>query len=167
MTIRMHYSNAVNSNIYSLFEGLLIVWQFERWKLFSYKRLFYLLLVIIAACWYAEVFIISSIHRFSSYFIITSSFITVMLSISMMNKILIDQEPPLQLNPVFLICICFIALYTYNALLEIFWIYGLGSSSSFRLYIYRIFYFINLLTNLTYALALLWIPKKREFIVLS
>ena len=164
---KIYQSNAVSINIYSLLEGLIITWQFKRWGLFRRKTLFYFLFILLPAVWCFEVFYLSSLFEFTSYFIIVNCLVIVLLSISMINKLLVTDSAPLLTNSIFLICMCFITLYTYNALIEVFWIYGLDASRSFRLYIYRIFYFINLLTNLTYALAVLWIPKKREFIVLS
>jgi hypothetical protein len=87
-----------------------------------------------------------------------------MMSISMVNHLLVFKHSSLYTKPILLICFCFTLFYTYNSLIEIFWIWGLDASRSFRLNIFRILYYINLLTNLAYALAIIWVPRKREFL---
>jgi hypothetical protein len=164
IVIRNHHSNAINTNIYSLLEGILIVWQFERWKLFK-KCTLYILITLILTCWCIEIFLISNGNSFVSYFIIISSFIIITLSTNMINKLLLDQKPLLT-NSLFLICICFIIAYTYNAIAEIFWMENFNLDPAFSRFVYRVFCVVNLLTNLTYVLAVLWIPRKRIFIVL-
>jgi hypothetical protein len=166
LVVQKGYSNAINTNIYSLLEGILIVWQFERWKLFK-RRTFYLLLTIIVTCWCLEILSLSTYRSFVSFFIVMSSFMIVLLSISMINKLLFTTNLFLLTNSLFLICICFATVYTYNTIAEIFWMKSFDSDPVFSRFVYRIFCLINLLTNLTYALAILWIPRKRRFIVLS
>src|SRR5437763_15651547 len=62
-----HHSNAVNSNIYILLEGIFLLWQFDRWGNFSQKKqffFFYLLLFLLV--WLVENFYISRIQFFNS-----------------------------------------------------------------------------------------------------
>jgi hypothetical protein len=42
-----------------------------------------------------------------------------------------------------------------------FWIYGLTNSRNFLATIYLIMFYVNLFANLTFAVGLLWIPKKQ------
>lgn len=83
----------------------------------------------------------------------------------MINRIIITERKSLIRNPVFIICLAFIIYFTYKVLLEIFWLYGLNSSREFRVEVYNIFKYINLFANLIYALAILWIPRKREYML--
>jgi len=160
------FSNAVVTNIYVLFEAFLITWQFKKWGLFNKanKWLFTFLLIFLSV-WVIENFIISNIMKFSSYFRIVYSFALVLMSISMINRIIITERKSLIRNPVFIICLAFIIYFTYKVLLEIFWLYGLNSSREFRVEVYNIFKYINLFANLIYALAILWIPRKREYML--
>lgn len=161
---RVFHSNAINNNIYVLLESFLITWQFHEWKLFSrLKSLYIVLLCIFSATWIVENFIISKISYFSSYFRILYSFVIVLMSISLLNFLLVRERKSLLLNPVFLICATFVVYYTYKVLVEAFWVYGLNSSKEFRVQIYEIFVFINLFSNLTYTLAVLWMPTKQRF----
>jgi hypothetical protein len=165
--IRNGQTNAINANIYSLAESILIAWQFRKWALFNKKKkLFYLMISLYLVVWVSENVIVFSMTRFSSYFNIIYGFTTVMMSISMLNYLLVFQRDLLITRPIMLICFCFCVFYTYTALIEIFWIWGLDASTNFKSNIYRILYFVNLVTNLTYAFAIIWVPKKREFMVL-
>jgi len=159
---KITHSNAVNSNIYGLLESFLITWQFYTWKLFHrFKPLFTIILCLLAAVWIVENFIISSITSFNSYFIIIYSFIIVLMSISVLNMLLVRERKFLLTNPIFLLCITFIIYYTYNALVETFWVYG--ASKEFRIRIHRIEEFMNVFANIVYSLAIIWMPTKHRF----
>jgi hypothetical protein len=158
------HTNAVNSNIYVLLESLLLVWQFRKWGLFErYKIIFSGLLAVLVLAWAFENFIFSSIFRFSSWFRIFYSFIIVLLSISLLNRLILREKGFLLKNPIAMICLTFIVYYTYKILVEIFWVYGLNENSIFRSKVYFILNYINLFSNLIYALAVLWMPTKHRF----
>lgn len=166
--VQHHQSNAVNANVYVLLESLIIVWQFHKWKLFGQNAPYAVILMsIYILVWIADNFILSRIIYFNSYFRILYSFVTVLLSISMVNKLIFSESKTLLRSPIFLIMIAFIVYYTYKVLVEAFWIYGLNSSDHFRISVYNILHVINLISNLLYALAVVWIPKKKEFLRLS
>ena len=162
--VSLHFYNIINNSIYYLLESILILWQFNRWNLFrQHKKFFNALVVIFLILWFINCIFISHFKAFPSYFSIVYSFVIVLMSVNMLNSLLIRENQQLFRNPVFLICIGFIIFFTYNTLVEIFWLYGLASSKSFRLYIFNILSYINLLSNLIYALAILWMPRKQEF----
>ena len=69
--------------------------------------------------------------------------------------------------PVFLISIGFIIYFTYEILVEAFSLYGLNNSLEFQKNVYMILTYLNLFVNLLYALAILWIPRKRVHMLLS
>lgn len=167
VSIDLFKSNAVTSNIYVLVESLLILWFFKNLRLGrkNNKRFHFVALLFIAV-WITDNFFISRITRFSSYFRILYNFITVLMSIHMINRLILDERSGLIKNSVFLITIGFIVFFTYKILIEIFWVYGLNASRDFRVEVYRIMTYINLAINLIYALAVLWIPKKREYTLL-
>ena len=84
----------------------------------------------------------------------------------MINRLIPEERGKLVKNSIFLVAIGFIAFYTFNSLIEIFWVYGLNASKDFRAGVYRIMTYINLIVNLIYAIAVLWIPRKREYTLL-
>lgn len=161
------YSNAINNNIYVLAESFLILWLFKNWALFNnnIKSLVAILFMYIIA-WLCVNFIFFSIKSFSSYFNILYSLTTVLMSIHMINRLILEEKRKLIKSSIFLVAIGFIVFYTYNSLVEIFWVYGLNASKDFRIDVYRIMTYINLIVNLIYAIAVLWIPKKREYTLL-
>jgi hypothetical protein len=160
-------SNAFNNNVYVLLESLLILWQFRNWGLFERNRpLFYFLGVLFLSVWIIVNLIVFNINRFNSYFNIVYSLTVVFMSIQMINRLVLEEKSRLKKNAIFLISTGFIAFYTYNALIEIFWVYGLNSSRDFRVQVYRVMTWINLSVNFIYALAVLWMPRKREYTLL-
>jgi len=158
------HSTAVNGNIYVLCEALLLVFQFRKWGLFErYRFIYYALMALLGITWLLENLVIYNISQFSSWFRIEYSFILVLLSISILNRQILGDKGPLLKNPVALICMAFIIFYTYKVLFETFWLYGLSESRIFQSRIYMILNYINLFSNLIFALAVLWMPIKHRF----
>jgi hypothetical protein len=162
------YSNAVIYNLFSLLEAIIILWQFKKWGLFGIKtKLYYILVTVFLVTWFAEIVERGGLNQFVSFFIIGYATIIVFVSISIINSVVFKESTPLLLNSQFLICIGLIVYFTYMALIEIFWLYGLNRSSVFRIRVYDIFAFINLFTNLLFGFAALWIPMKRRYLLRS
>lgn len=155
-------SNYINSNLYVLIASLFLTRFFEKNGLFGKTRaVFYLILATYISVWLLEVLIFKDITEITSYFRILFSFITTLLSISMINSILISGTGEIKKDTIFMICLAFSFYFTYRVLVEAFWIYGLESSLSFQLLILNVSVFVNLFTNLIYALVLLWIPRRK------
>jgi hypothetical protein len=85
------------------------------------------------------------------------------MSIAVLNILLTRERKSLLSHPVFLFCISFIIYYFYKVLVEAFWVYGLNSGKGFRMRVYAILMYINAFTNIMYAIAILWIPKRQRF----
>ena len=113
--------------------------------------------------WLAENFFISKITYFGSYFRIMYAAVLSLMSINFINSIIVRERKSILLNASFLICAGFIVYYTYKVLLEAFWLYGLNDSSSFRINVYLILTYINLLLNIIFSFAVAWIPTKQRF----
>lgn len=157
-----HSSNAVNSNIYNLIESFLYVLLFKNLDLFTNRINYILLVSFLCATWLYENLVISKFAQFDSYFTIVYSLTIVLMSITMINRLIIKQMDLLT-NPSFLICTAFILYFTLAVLTEIFWLYGLNSSEDFRVNIYRIMGYINSSVNLIFVLSILWMHRKQEF----
>lgn len=164
--INQGFSNATNNNIYDLGESILILWFYRNLGLFAEKKSwFWTLMLLFGAVWLADNFYFSTIKVFNSYFIIFYCFVVVLMSIQLVNKILFKTGRIFR-NAQFIILVGIIILLTYKLLVEIFWVYGLNASRNFRLNVYVIMTYINLIANLIFALATLWIPRKREYTLL-
>jgi len=158
---RLHYTTAYNNNSYVLLEALLITWQFKNWGLFSRSRyLFIMLMLAIPMGWVIENLLVFRLSQVSSYFRISYSYLIVMMSINIMCSLIISYRDKLLRSSVFLICLGFVIYFTNKILFEAFWLYGLNAGSEFRNNVFIVLTWINLIVNLIYAVAVLWIPKK-------
>jgi len=164
LIIKSGHSNAVNFNIYMLVESFFFLWQFKNWKFFeNHKHSFSILLGVICFAWLLETVIIFKVTSFSSYFLITYSCMLSLMSINLLSRLILTERGSLLKNPVFIICIAFIIYYTFSVLSEAFWVYGLNESKDFRLNVSNISVFTNLLANLLYTFAIIWMPNKQRF----
>ena len=160
--IEKGHSNSINCNIYMLAECLLFSWQFLRWGLLK-RNFFRGLAILLVTVWSIEVLLFGSIFYLSSYFLVTYSFILSLLAIAMINRLLLRERGRLMKNPAFIICIAFVIYYTFSAIAEVFWSYGLGENMQFRIHVINISIVTNLIANLLYSFATLWIPTKQRF----
>ena len=157
-------TNVINSIIYDLCESLFLLWFFRNIQLFKRNRaLFFGLIVLFVGLWVVESFFSKQFgSQFNSYFTITYSCSIVLLSITAINKLLFEEREVVR-NPTFLICMGMVIFFTYKIVVEMFWLYGLRESRSFRINVLIILMCVNFLCNLIYALAILWMRKKRAF----
>jgi hypothetical protein len=168
VTARVWRNTTLNNNIYVLLEACLILWQFQKWGLFQRQKAFVpVLLLSFVTFWCVEIFVNYHYLYVASYFRIFYSFVIVLMSIHMINFIIVSESRSLLKNPIFLICIGFIIFFTYKILIEIFWVYGLNGSRDFRNNVYMIHSLINFFSNIIYALAALWVPRKQIFLMPS
>jgi hypothetical protein len=160
-------NTAPNNNLYVLGEALLIGWQFKNWGLFRfYKHAFaiYMLAVIFGWLWDTSFF--SQLHEINSGFRIVWSFLIVMMSIHINNKLIYHHRGKLLKSPIFFIGTGLIFYFTFKIFIEAFLLYGLEAGPAFYKSLFVILAWINLFTNLLFAYAILCIPKKIYYIEL-
>ena len=155
-------SNAINSNVFVLLEYLLILLQFYKWD-GSGTRNYYLIGCIGFLVWITDNFIINSITENNSLFRVFYSLTIVFFSINQLNKLIIYEKGNLVKNATFIICISFLFYYGCKAFVEAFNVVHLGLSYIFLWNLWIILYFVNVIANLIYAIAILCIPTKQEF----
>ncbi len=161
---RMGYHNTINNNIYVLVESLLFTWQFRNWGLFKRNKFgFHAILAIFVIFWLIECIVFKGIYLTTSYFRTVYSFVIVLMSINILNEKLLTERKNILRNPVFLICIGFVLYYTYKVIVGMFWMYGLRGSREFRMNVVWILIYINFISNLIYAFAVLCMPQKHRF----
>lgn len=158
------YSNAVNSNIFVLFDYLLILLQFYKWNSSGPLR-YFILAVIGLAVWITDNFLMNSIHQNNSVFRVFYSFMVLFFAIDKINSIIIFENLRISKNPMFLICTGFIFYYTLKACVESFNMFHHGLTAILLRKFWFILYIVNFITNLLFALAVLWIPKRQRFIL--
>ena len=103
-------------------------------------------------------------QTYCSYFNLAHSILMVFLAINMINNLIVREKELLK-HPVFWICIGVVVFFTYFILVEIFWIYGLSTNIQFGGKVYTILSWVNLICNLIYAMAILWMKKRQAFSV--
>lgn len=161
---RNGYTNAINNNIYVLAESILLTWQFYRWNLFRRnEKVFAFIIASYVVLWTIECLFTWRIVYTTTYFRVFYSFVIVLMSINYRIEPLRTEKKSILTNPIFLLRTGFLLYFTYKVIVQIFWLYGLGGSKAFRMNVVWILIFINLLTNLIYALAILWMPRKQRF----
>jgi hypothetical protein len=163
ITIKLYRTNAVPSHMYALVEALLIVWQFKCWGLFErHKKVYPVLLSIVVIVWSFDNIIRGRIATFDTYYAVILSFMIVLLSVQQVNKEVAQERSGILKNAIFQICIAFIIFFTYDTLVEIFYIYGLTINESFNNSLYDIMVYANILINILFTVAVLWIPRKQK-----
>ena len=155
-------NNAINSNVFVVLEYLLILFQFYKWN-GGDSRKYYFLACLGLIVWIADNFIINTITQNNSLFRSIYSLIIVFFSINQVNKIMIYEKGILIKNAMFIICITFLFYYGCKTFVEAFNVFHLGLSNLFLWNLWIILYFVNVIANVLYALALLCIPTKQEF----
>jgi hypothetical protein len=154
------YYNIINSTIYSFIEACLIIWLFFNFKLFKPGVLAGIMLIIFAAFVIEEFFI--RFQAFNSYSRIVKNFIIVLLSISMINKLLVEEKSVIVKNPIFILSICFILYFLMGIVVEAFFIYHLPFTVDFKKNILFILSIINVIINFIYAYVFLTLPVKKK-----
>jgi|LauGreDrversion4_2_1035121.scaffolds.fasta_scaffold75623_3 hypothetical protein len=160
--------NAVTSNIYFIIFCLLVLWQFQRWGLFSdVSKGFYLALAAFIVIWFVDTFIVGSLSAFNPYSRIINSMIIVLFSIQLLSSELLTSETSFWKNSRQLILVAYILLFTIKIITEIFWQFGWQLGDSFVFNIYISYQLINFVVNLLYVIATQWIPTNTRYSWLS
>lgn len=156
-------TNAVNGNIYVFLEAIVLLALFYQWEAMS-KKVLWGLIVASVAVWLCDNLVFGTIHRANGLFRLFYALIIVVLSIDQINVIVLYERRKLARNAKFLICCLFAFYYAFKATYEVFYFIPLKvMSKQFYMQLFWIFIYINLLTNLGYAIAALWIPRKQKF----
>jgi hypothetical protein len=151
-----------NCDLYYLLEPLLIFRIFQRWKLFKQEKLVYIFLYpFLIICWSLELYI-RDFSTYLPYFNIIYGFVIVIMSISMINKILLEDMSDLIENPAFMISCMFLVFFIYNIVHSVFWLPGLQQDYNFKWKVYTILNVINLICNFGYTAAILKIVKEHK-----
>lgn len=157
-------NNSINSNIYVLLEFVLLLYIFYLWNSGKLKQVYTSLLIGGLCIWIIDNILLHSLSERNSLFRVYYSFTVVLLSINHINKLFVFNRKNLFKNAMFLIYLTFIVYYSYKTFIEVFYIFHIHFSTYFYTRIVLFLLLINFVANLAYAIALLCIPKKQEFI---
>jgi hypothetical protein len=165
ISIQLYKSNIVVSNVFSLAEWLLIVWQFVAWGFFtkSKKGLGALCLVVVMV-WVTENIVFQNLNKnFSPYFSVLYYFIIVLMSVNIINYTIIYENKNLFRNARFLICLSFIIFFIYRLLFDWAWQYSQKMGyKDFNNLLTASFGYVNMLENVIFAFAILFFPTRKS-----
>jgi hypothetical protein len=153
-------------NVYTIIDFYLFFRLFYNWKLFgSSKRFFYLVTATAFIAWASTTFFAAGFFRPNYYFPVLYSFTLVFFSVTAFNKLIVHERGNILTNARFWICIGVIIFYTFFILINTtrLTVFHFRVSKSFQRSLQDINVYSNLLVNLMYAIAVLWIPRKKNF----
>lgn len=157
-------------NIFSIFDFMLFTWMFHNWGLFNFnKRKFCMVIGLGLACWTIVTFFVTGFRNINNPFLILYSFVLIAFSVTSFNKIVVQQRTNIFMNARFFICIGIMIFYSFFILTRATDLsFGpLSMSKSFKLSLQKIVVYTNLLANLLYAVAAIWVPRKKNISTLS
>lgn len=156
-------------NVYSFIDFFLFAWLFHNWRLFNRNRkTFTYIIAAYFIAWLVITFFIGSITTTNYYFRILYSFTLIFFSVSTFNKVVVNDRSSIFKNPKFWICLGIIIFYALYVLVCVtrYTVFKHHVSKEFKARLQEINVYSNLLVNLLYAVAVLWIPRKKNFTTL-
>lgn len=153
-------------NIYYLVDFYLFFWLFDNWKLFGHsKRRSSLIKIVAVLVWIVTTFLAGGIQAGNTYFPILYSFALVFFSVTTFNKFIVNERGNILKNARFWICLGLIIFYTFFIVTNsaITAVFNVQLSINLRHNVHEIGVYTNFLVNLMYAIAVLCIPRKKNF----
>jgi hypothetical protein len=156
-------------NLFSLVDCFLFTWLFYNWGLFNRSK--YVLAGIFTVffiAWFGITAFIDGFTKQNYYFRILYSFALIFFSVSTFNKMVVNERGSIFKNAKFWICVGIIIFYTFFILVCVtrLSLFSQTLSRDFRGNLQEINVYSNLLVNLLYAVAIIWIPRKKNFTTL-
>ncbi|WEK36553.1 MAG: hypothetical protein P0Y53_03490 [Candidatus Pseudobacter hemicellulosilyticus] len=157
-------------HVYGFLEFFLFARLFHNWGLFNrQKDVFYAVAGAGLAFCLGAVLLVHGLRELNYYFLIAYSFALIFFSVSSINKMVVHDRGNIFRNPQFIICLGIIIFYIFFILVNVTYLSGFREnreiSVSFRTNLQNINVYSNLLVNLLYAVAMIWIPRKQNFMM--
>lgn len=166
-----HPTGIVNAvNVFSLADFCLFAWLFHNLGLFNgNKKIFLLILIAAGIAWVYITFFVTRFSNINNPYLLLYSAALIFFSVTTFNKIVVHQRINIFTNARFWICIGIIIFYSFFILTRA---TDLSTgvlkhvSKSFKDNLQLINTYSNLLVNLLYAVAVIWIPRKKNITTL-
>jgi hypothetical protein len=156
----------VVSNSFNLVEFVLLIQLFSSLDKFNTtKNIYKILLVIGIVFWLVENLLLYRLIETSSAAHLFYSGILIYVSVNLINQEMVIERRSIFSNPNFIISCGVLILFTYSVLYEVPYLLKLSPTLGIYWIITYIFWIINILVYLLFAIALLWIPTRRKFIL--
>jgi len=156
---------SVTTSVYSFIDFWLFAWLFHNWGLFNRNKIVFAIIIgFFFAAWLTVVFV-TGITNPNYYFLILYSFALIFFSVTTFNKVVVHERGNIFSNAKFLICLGIIIFYTFFVVVcatELS-VFSQHISRVLRRNVFQINVYSNLLVNLLYAVAVIWIPRNKNF----
>jgi hypothetical protein len=159
----------VSFNIYAVAEFSLLTWIFHKWGLFNNKqKIFLSVIVVFLLSWFLSTLLTKCFYKRNHYFAIAYSFALIFFSISAFNKLVVQERKSMLRNPKFWICLGIVIFFSYFVISSSVRILIIPNKDNQEFFakLLDINVYSNLLVNLLYALAITWMPNKKNFTTL-
>src|SRR6478672_9084294 len=159
-------SNAVNNNVFYLIESQLLLWQFKCWNLYSDNKIMLTMLqaaFLVFWCWQNRG--LQKVQSFEPWFRSVTGVAIVIMCILTSNKLVISYDGRLWQSSCFLFCWGMILYFSTVIVIEVFLYLNTTLNSRLLDAIFKAGITVNVLANLLYFIAVLWIPPKSLFIL--
>ena len=164
----MQYAVGTIYNIFAFVEFYILMVLLYNWGLFKRNRRFFNYIILFFFLLSIATLNFRGVEKINYFSQIVNSFALIFFSISAFNKMIQNERKNIFKNAKFWICIgiviyytCFILVYT-----EKISFLNLHPSKNFDYKVWQITAYANLLVNLLYAVAMLWVPRKKNIITL-
>jgi hypothetical protein len=155
-------------NLNTLAEFYLLTLMFHKWGLFKRKRQAFIAIIALSFLLFFSTLYVRGYWKLNYIAKIFNAFTLIFFSISSFNTMILNERNNIFKNAKFWICIGMVISYTYFLLVstEQLSFLNLRRTDDFEKKIWLIQAYANLFVNLMYAVAVVWIPRKKTIITL-
>lgn len=158
------YNNSVSGNIYVLIELFIMVWLFK--KLSNRQTNYFLMIVATTGIvlWILDNLILHSIYANNSFYRMGASALIVLMCLEKLGDITLFHGPDRVLRTDLLIISGLLVYYGFKTFIECFHVFQINVAKSFYVSFWVILAVIRIITYILFSLAILWTPKRTEYI---
>lgn len=155
-------------NVFHLAEFFFLSWMFHNWGLFKRKKSLFIAINIFFLVLYISTMYMRGYGKLNYFACIADSFALIFFSISAFNTMIVNDRVNIFKNAKFWICIGMIIYFTYFILVytEKLSFLDIKRSPDLNQKIWFVQAISNVLVNFLYAIAVIWIPRKKNIITL-
>lgn len=155
-------------NLFALAEFYLLTRMFHNWGLFKRNKNIFFSIITLAFLLFAGTLYIRGYDKTNYFARIVNSFALIFFSISSFNTMILNERNNIFKNAKFWICIGMVIFFTYLILVntEQLSFLNIKRTKDFENKVWLISAYSNLFVNLLYAVAVIWIPRKKNIITL-
>ncbi|WP_341840450.1 hypothetical protein [Chitinophaga caseinilytica] len=164
ISLRLTRENTAISNIYTLLEFGVILWQFHAWGFLRRRKALLIMLAAVSfIAWVIENIAYGRLEtNFCSATVFLNSLIVVFLCINEINALIASFSGHLFRNAQFLICLGLMIISIYSLITEGTMLID-PKNAVVEWRIFNIFSFTNAFVNLIYAIAVYFIPVRDDY----